>query len=131
MKKLLEDPKNKKLLVKYEESLPSWTVVMAQYTGYYRPWQRKLLRAIVFLASCVTLSIGLYDLYKHFPMFSTFLGDYMSELTEWLEEMIQLRMTLLMGYIIYLSTPFQYLFEYLFFSTASWDLLYSVCYPIT
>ena len=48
----------------------------------------------------------------------------MSELTEWLEEMIHLRMTLLMGYIIYLSTPFQYLFEYMFVSTATWDIFY-------
>jgi len=37
-KDILADPVNKKLLVKYETSLPSWTVVMAQYTGYYRPW---------------------------------------------------------------------------------------------
>jgi hypothetical protein len=29
MKKILEDTKNKRLLLKYEESLPSWTVVMA------------------------------------------------------------------------------------------------------
>jgi aryl carrier-like protein len=37
-KDILANPTNKKLLLKYEASLPSWTVVMAQYTGYYRPW---------------------------------------------------------------------------------------------
>ena len=62
-KEILADPANKNLLLKYETSLPAWTVVMAQYTGYYRPWQRKLLRVIVFFASCTTLIIGLYDLY--------------------------------------------------------------------
>jgi hypothetical protein len=72
-KELLSDPANKKLLLKYEASLPSWTVVM--YTGYYRPWQRKLLRVVVFMASCITLTIGLYDLYQHFPVFSSFLSD--------------------------------------------------------
>ena len=67
LKQMLSLDANKGLLRQYEAALPSWTVVMAQYTGYYRPWQRKLLRLICFVASVITVSIGLYDLYRHFP----------------------------------------------------------------
>ena len=85
LKQILSADQNKDLLLKYEASLPSWTVVLAQYTGYYRPWQRKVLRLVSFLASIITVSIGFYDLYKHFPLFSYWLNEYMSEWVCWLE----------------------------------------------
>jgi hypothetical protein len=39
LKEVINVPANKKLLRLYEASLPSWTVVLAQY-GYYKPWFR-------------------------------------------------------------------------------------------
>jgi hypothetical protein len=123
LKDILSDPANKKLLLKYETSLPSWTVVMAQYTGYYRPWQRKLLRVVVFLASCITLTIGLYDLYQHFPVFSSFLSDQMKEWTSWVGEIIYIRTTLVISNIIYFSSPLWYYFDCFFLSETTWVLL--------
>lgn len=82
-KQILSRQENKSILRKYEAALPSWTVVMAQYTGYYRPWQRKVLRIITFLASVITVSIGLYDLYKHFPSVFDWLSLEMEDWTGW------------------------------------------------
>lgn len=107
LKQILQQEENKKLLLQYEASLPAWTVVFAQYTGYYRPWQRKILRIITFIASIITVSIGFYDLYKHFPLFSDWLNSNMFGLVTWIEQMIALRMTLLISYIIYFSEPLQ------------------------
>lgn len=73
------------MLIKYEASLPSWTIVMAQYTQFYNPNIRHILRIITFLTSCVTLSMGLYDLYKHFPGFGTFFSAYATMAIDWLE----------------------------------------------
>ena len=115
--------------MKYEASLPAWTVVLAQYTGYYRPWQRKLLRVIVFLASCITLAIGLYDLYQHFPVFRNFLSDQMKEWTTWIGEIIYIRITLIMGYIIYFSSPFWYFIDYFYLSETSWVMFDQLIYP--
>ena len=98
-------PENKKLLLQYETSLPSWTVVLAQYSPLYRPWMRHTVRIVCFIASCITMSIGFYDLYMHFPVFRNFLNAHFHSWVEWLEEIIYIRMTILAGYIFYL--PFK------------------------
>jgi len=103
--------------------------MMAQYTGYYQPWMRKTQRVIVFIASCVTLSIGFYDLYKNFPLFSTFVNAYFHSWSDWFEEQLVLRMTMLKIYIIYFSGPFAGLFQMLFISESTWLLLGQIFYP--
>ena len=115
--------------MKYEASLPSWTVVLAQYTGYYRPWQRKALRLISYVASVITVSIGFYDLYKHFPLFSFWLNEYMSEWASWLEQMIMLRMTFLISYIIYYSEPLQQ-WGNIFFAAAEYTQIERLFFPV-
>jgi len=56
------------------------------------------------------MAIGFYDLYKNLPIFHSFIGDYIN----WLEDLIYLRMTILMGYIIYFTGPFNYIFFTIF-----------------
>jgi hypothetical protein len=89
----------------YEASLPSWTVILAQYSPLYHPWMRHLVKLISFLASCITMAIGFYDLYMHFPVFRNFLNAHFHSWVQWLEEIIYIRMTILAGYIFYF--PFQ------------------------
>ena len=48
MKELLYKAENQKLLLKFEQSVPSWTVVMAQWTALYSPWMRHAVRIICF-----------------------------------------------------------------------------------
>lgn len=74
LKEVINIPKNKNLLKLYEASLPSWTVVLAQY-GYYKPWFRFAVRYIIFMASCITMAIGFWDLYKNVPV----VRDYISK----------------------------------------------------
>lgn len=76
------------------------------------------------MASCVTMAIGFYDLYKNLPMFNSFIGDYIN----WLEDLIYLRMTILMGYIIYFTGPFSYMF-YNIFNPLVIDIAYKAVYP--
>ena len=87
-----------------------------------------MLRIITFFASLITVSIGFYDLYKHFPMFSVLLNDYMSGLTSWLEEMIALRMTLLISYIIYYSEPVHAWCA--FFFSSQWTMFEGFFFPV-
>lgn len=67
-KEVINMPAHKELLKLYEASLPSWTVVLAQY-GFYKPWFRFAVRYIIFLASLVTMVLGFWDLYKNVPVF--------------------------------------------------------------
>ena len=67
-KEVINMPAHKQLLKLYEASLPSWTVVLAQY-GFYKPWFRFAVRYIIFLASLVTMVLGFWDLYKNVPVF--------------------------------------------------------------
>jgi hypothetical protein len=70
------------------------------------------------------MAIGFYDLYKNLPMFNSFIGDYIN----WLEDLIYLRMTILMGYIIYFTGPFSYMF-YNIFNPLVLDMAYKAIYP--
>jgi len=72
-KEVINMPANKELLRLYEASLPSWTVVLAQY-GFYKPWFRFAVRYIVFLASLITMALGFWDLYKNVPVFKNIIA---------------------------------------------------------
>ena len=61
-------------------------------------------------------------------MFSILLNDYMNGWAVWLEEMIALRMTLLISYIIYFSEPLQAWFNFAFLT--KWTLIEYVLFPI-
>jgi len=67
LKEVINSPCNKELLRLYEASLPSWTVVLAQY-GYYKPWFRFAVRYVIFIASLITMVLGFWDLYKNVPV---------------------------------------------------------------
>ena len=91
---------------------------------------RHTIKLLSFLASTVTMSVGFYDLYKHFPLFSSFLNQYLHSAAEWFEQTIMLRMTILMGYIIYFSGPFALVFNFFMSSTVLLRLVNGLMYPI-
>lgn len=130
LKELLFKPENKEMLLKYEQSLPSWTIVLAQYTGKYRAWMRHTVRIICFLASCITLSIACYDLYKNFPLLRTFLDTYFKETHEWLEQIFHEQVTVWMGCILYVFWPLQYFYETLKSSEMFMQVINGALYPI-
>lgn len=67
LKETVNLPVNKPLLKHYEATLPSWTVVLAQY-GFYKPWIRHAVKYTIFTMSLITMIIGFYDLYKNVPI---------------------------------------------------------------
>ena len=71
------------------------------------------------------MAIGFYYLYKNLPVFNSFIGDYIN----WLEDLIYLRMTILMGYIIYFTGPFSYMF-YNIFNPLVLKMAYKAIYPV-
>jgi hypothetical protein len=73
LKETINLPNHKNLLRLYESSLPSWTVVLAQY-GYYKPWFRFAVKYIIFLVSLITMILGFYDLYKNLPILRGFIS---------------------------------------------------------
>ena len=72
---------------------------------------RHTVRVICFIASCITLSIACYDLYKNFPLLRGFLDSYFKETQEWLGEIFHARVTEVMACILYVAWPLQFVFE--------------------
>ena len=130
LKQLLQVPENKSMLLKYEQSLPSWTVVLAQYTGNYHPWMRHSVRIIAFLASCITVSIGFYDLYRHFPVFQVFLNSTYAVWVDWLKEIVAIRITLFCNFLFYFQTPFLAFFETFIEYETLMTGIYYLFYPL-
>ena len=96
---------------------------------------RHLIRIIAFIASCITMAIGFYDLYMHFPVFRNFLQTHFHSWVEWLEEIIYIRMTILAGYIF--CIPIKSTLDFLIGSENlvfifSWVLwcANTLCYPL-
>lgn len=129
LKELLYRPDNKALLLKFEQSLPSWTVVLAQYTGKYRAWMRHTVRIICFIASCITLSIACYDLYRNFPVLKSFLDTYFAETHVWLEEIFKANTSALMGCFLYVAWPLTFVYETLSQSQMFLFAFNSAMYP--
>jgi hypothetical protein len=111
LKELLFKPENKELLLKFEQSLPSWTVVLASYTGKYRAWMRHTVRVVCFIASLITLSIACYDLYRNFPLLRDFLDKYFTETHEWLEKIFHENAAAFMGSCLYVAWPLTFVYE--------------------
>ena len=100
---------------------------MAQYTQIYHPNIRHILRIIAFCTSCVTLSMGLYDLYKHFPGFGTFFSAYMTIAIEWLEGQVFMKITRIALSFLY---PCKQMMDNLFNLPGTWNVLFYVLYPL-
>ena len=76
------------------------------------------------------MSIGFYDLYKNLPVVHNLMGDYLYDWTDWLEQMIYFRMSILIGYIVYFTGPFSAIFDYFFIGESFlWPMMYSVLSP--
>lgn len=98
MREVIMLKENKQLLRHYETSLPSWTVVMAQY-AYYRPSFRKFQYWFMMFISLVSMMIGFFDLYKNLPIVKPFLKTYMGWIWNFLETHVILRMSFFLGYL--------------------------------
>lgn len=88
-------------------------MVLAQY-GYYKPWFRFAVRYIIFLASLITMALGFWDLYKNVPVFKNLISNYMESMMQVIDSFVVLRLSLLLGYVISLSSPFSSMLSFIF-----------------
>lgn len=72
---------------------------------------RHTVRVICFIASCITLSIACYDLYRNFPVLKSFLDSYFAETHSWLEEIFHDNAAALMGCVLYVAWPLTFVYE--------------------
>lgn len=72
---------------------------------------RHTVRVVCFIASCITLSIACYDLYKNFPVLRGFLDSYFKETSEWINKIFHARVTELMSGILYVAWPLKIVYE--------------------
>jgi len=108
LKEILNNKENKQLLLLYEASLPSWTIVLAQY-GYYRPWFRYAVKYCIFVISLITMIIGFYDLYRNVPIVRKILKENMNGCVSWLEHLfLSLPLTFFVAY----TSSFNQIFTY-------------------
>mmetsp|Transcript_7302 Transcript_7302/g.10301 ORF Transcript_7302/g.10301 Transcript_7302/m.10301 type:complete len:97 (+) Transcript_7302:1497-1787(+) len=91
---------------------------------------RHTVRVVCFLASCITLSIALYDLYKNFPLLRTFLETYFKETNEWLEKIFHEQVTVWISCVLYVFWPLQFVLDTLKSSELFMQLLNGAIYPL-
>ena len=90
---------------------------------------RHAVRIICFIASCITLSIACYDLYKNFPLLRTFLQTYFKETHEWFEKIIHEQVTVWIGSILYVFWPLQFVLDTLKSSELFMQFINGAMYP--
>ncbi|KAI8470479.1 MAG: hypothetical protein J3K34DRAFT_256674 [Monoraphidium minutum] len=92
-----------RLLKHYESGLPAWAVVLPSYGLFYRPWMRRITWLLFVLVSVVSMALGFYDLYKNVPHFKSLVTRAFmpaSYLFEWLELHTQMRLSILLTYLL-------------------------------
>ena len=72
---------------------------------------RHSVKTICFIASCITLSIACWDLYKNFPVLKSFLDQYFSETQQWLEEIFHENFAVFISCILYICWPLQFVYD--------------------
>ena len=90
---------------------------------------RHTVRVVCFLASCITLSIACYDLYKNFPLLRNFLDTYFKETHEWIETIFRDNVAAFMSTCLYVAWPLTYVYETLRASDLFVYMLNTSVYP--
>lgn len=90
----------RRMLAMYETGMPSWTVFLASTWLPYRRWYRLLYVAMVNIWPLISLTVGLYDLYKHLPQLKQFVEHTLEPVTRWIEQRVTLRVSMLCTYLL-------------------------------
>eukprot|EP00775_Hariotina_reticulata_P009853 gene9853-10012_t len=87
----------------YESGLPGWAVMLPSYGLWYRPWLRRVTWLLFVLLSVVSMAMGFYDLYKNVPYFKQVMVALFrpaAAIFEWLEGHTQIRLSILLTYML-------------------------------
>lgn len=100
LREVVHDPEHPGLLRLYEAGLPSWAILLPQYTGFYRRWMRIVMGLLLLLLSCVSMLLGFYDLYRRIPAVKVLLMQALGPLSSTLEELVVVRLSVLLGWML-------------------------------
>lgn len=104
LREVIHDPDHHRLLRLCEAGIPAWAIVLPKFTGLYHRYMRHLVAAIVVLVSCLSLLLGFYDLYKRIPLVRSLLKQSLGPLSSKLEELVVVRLSFLLGWILPYNT---------------------------
>eukprot|EP00435_Cladocopium_sp_Y103_P031611 s1802_g8.t1 len=105
LREVIHDPDHHRLLRLCEAGIPAWAIVLPKFTGLYHRYMRHLVAAIVVLVSCLSLLLGFYDLYKRIPLVRSLLKQsLLGPLSSKLEELVVVRLSFLLGWILPYNT---------------------------
>ncbi|CAK0848702.1 unnamed protein product, partial [Prorocentrum cordatum] len=141
LREVMHDPEHPHLLRLYESGLPSWAIYLPQYLGgFYRRWMRVAFSMLLLVLSCVSLLLGLYDLFSTFPsLHRTLKGILLMPICKWMEEVVAAKWAVLLGWLLpsqtlvrYFRSSFQLCascaayfvssLSFFFYSTVSWSV---------
>jgi len=104
LREVIHDPDHHRLLRLCEAGIPAWAIVLPKFTGLYHRYMRHLVAAIVVLVSCLSMLLGFYDLYKRIPLVRSLLKQSLGPLSSKLEELVVVRLSFLLGWILPYNT---------------------------
>eukprot|EP00913_Durusdinium_trenchii_P035177 g32909.t1 len=124
LREVIHDPEHHRLLRLCEAGIPAWAIVLPKFTGLYHRYMRHLVAAIVVLVSCLSMLLGFYDLYKRIPLVRSLLKQSLGPLSSKLEELVVVRLSFLLGWILPYNTILRRTWHGL---QMLWDFLKSIC----
>ncbi len=71
-----------------EDGLPSWSLFLAGYGLYYRPWMRRTMDVIIWFASVGMMLLALYDLFQNVPLVRAFVRKYLGKWFSFIENIL-------------------------------------------
>lgn len=141
LREVMHDPEHPHLLRLLESGLPSWAIYIPQYIGgFYRRWMRIAFSVLLLVLSCVSLLLGLYDLFSTFPsLHRTLKGILLMPICKWMEEVVAAKWAVFLGWLLpyhalvrYFRSSFQLCascvayfvssLSFFFYATFSWSV---------
>ncbi|GET87240.1 hypothetical protein, conserved [Leishmania tarentolae] len=90
----------KRLLSMVEVGMPAWCIFYSSTGLPYRRLFRLLYSSLTNLWPLLSLTVGLYDLYKHLPQLKRFMEHTLEPITRWVEQRFTIRVSVLVTYLI-------------------------------
>jgi len=100
LREVVHDAEYPHLLRLYEAGLPSWAILLPQYTGLYRRSMRIVVSFALLVLSCASLLLGFYDLYRRIPAVRALLEEMLGPFNHKIQELVVVRLSVLLGWML-------------------------------
>lgn len=104
LREVIHDPEHTRLLRLCEAGIPAWAIVLPRYIGCNHRFMRHFVAVVVVFISCLSMLLGFYDLYKRIPLVRSLLKQSLGPLSQRLEELVVVRLSVLLGWFLPYST---------------------------